>query len=435
MTRIATLLAREILDSRGNPTVEAEVHLSDGSVGISSVPSGASVGKFEAIELRDADQQRYSGKGVSQAVDNVINVIAPRIHGMGAVEQAEVDAAMLELDGTPNKSKLGANAILGVSLAVAHAAARSIHKPLFEHLNELFGNHPMRMPVPMMNILNGGAHANNNVDIQEFMVVPTGGGSFAESLRCGVEIFQSLRGILAERGISTAVGDEGGFAPDLDSDVAALDLMREAVEGSGYSLGDSVLIALDCAASEFFHDGSYRLSAGGVDYSSNAWCEFLTNLVRKYPAVVSIEDGMAETDYEGWRCLLESIGDDIQIVGDDLFVTNLELLKKGVEQGWANAVLVKLNQIGTLSETLEVLRYARDNDIATVISHRSGETEDTTIADLAVATGAGQIKTGSLSRTERTAKYNRLLRIEEMMQNAEFRGKLEFNRFQGRNGS
>lgn len=435
MTRIASLLAREILDSRGNPTVEAEVHLTDGSAGISSVPSGASVGQFEAIELRDVDERRYAGKGVTKAVDNIVNVIAPRIHGMAAEEQAEVDAAMCELDGTPNKSKLGANAILGVSLAVAHAAARSNHKPLFQHLNALFGNHPMRMPVPMMNILNGGAHANNNVDIQEFMVVPAGGGSFAESLRCGVEVFHSLREILAERGISTAVGDEGGFAPDLESDIAALDMMREAVERSGYHLGESVLIALDCAASEFFHDGSYRLEASSVDYSSNAWCEFLKNLVRNNPAIVSIEDGMAETDYQGWHYLLESLGDDTQIVGDDLFVTNLELLKKGTEQGWANAVLVKLNQIGTLSETLEVLRYARDNDIATVISHRSGETEDTTIADLAVATGAGQIKTGSLSRSERTAKYNRLLRIEEMMQNAEFRGKLEFNRFQGRNDS
>ena len=435
MTRIADLLAREVLDSRGNPTVEVEVRLTDGSIGSAIVPSGASVGTLEAIELRDGDPKRYLGKGVRKAIGNVRAIIAARLSDMAADDQTKIDSTLLELDGTSNKSNLGANAILGVSLAVAHAAAVSRGLPLFKHLNDIHGGMSMRMPVPMMNILNGGAHANNNIDIQEFMAIPTGGGCFSEALRCGVEIFHTLQTILSERGLSTSVGDEGGYAPDLESNTHALALVQEAVETAGYRLGESVFIGLDCAATEFYHDGHYNLESGSVSYPGLAWCEFLSNLVRNHPAIVSVEDGFAETDYNNWKRLTETIGSDTQLVGDDLFVTNLDLLKSGEEQGWANAILVKLNQIGTLSETLSVIRYAHEHGFATVISHRSGETEDTTIADLAVATGAGQIKTGSLSRSERTAKYNRLLRIEEMLQPAEFRGKLEFNRFQGRNDS
>ena len=435
MSRISGLTAREVLDSRGNPTVEVEVHLKDGSSGSAIVPSGASVGSLEAVELRDNDTKRFHGKGVTQAIHNVRKQIDQRLKKMPADDQAEIDAALIDLDGTPNKSRLGANAILGVSLAVAHAAAQARKIPLFQHLNDLHGSTPMRMPVPMMNILNGGAHANNNVEIQEFMVIPTGAKSFGESLRCGAEIFHVLKAILSELGLSTAVGDEGGFAPNLDSNEAVLDMLQDAVKRAGYTLGESVFFGLDCAATEFHRDGYYQLDEGSERYTGLAWCENLQNLVNAYPEIVSIEDGLAEMDYEHWKHLTNTLGNRTQLVGDDLFVTNLDVLRKGKEERWANAILVKPNQIGTLSETLAVIQFAHQNGFATVVSHRSGDTEDTTIADLAVGTGAGQIKTGSLSRSERIAKYNRLLRIEEMLPDAEFRGKLEFNRFHGRSDS
>ena len=410
MSTIIEVHAREILDSRGNPTVEAEVVLSSGAQGRAAVPSGASTGEHEAVELRDGDKKRYLGKGVADAVRNVNEVIGPRLEGMSATEQIAVDAEMMDADGTPNKSNLGANAILAVSLAVARAAAQDCGLPLYRYLG---GPMARVLPVPMMNILNGGAHASNNVDAQEFMVVPIGADSFPEALRMGVEVFHSLKKVLSGMGLSTAVGDEGGFAPMLPSNDAALDVVMQAIEKAGYAAGTDLAIALDVAASEFFEGGEYvfkkgdksRRPAAGMVELYQKWCE-------RYP-IVSIEDGLAEDDWDGWALLTEALGERVQLVGDDLFCTNVDLLGKGIEAGVANAVLVKVNQIGTLTETLQCIELARGNSYGAIISHRSGETEDTFIADLAVATGVGQIKTGSASRTDRTAKYNQLLRIHE----------------------
>jgi enolase len=410
MTTIIDVSAREILDSRGNPTVETEVKLSSGAMGRAAVPSGASTGEHEAVELRDGDAKRYGGKGVLDAVNNVNEVIGPRLEGMSALDQMAIDFEMMDLDGTPNKSNLGANAILAVSLAVARAAAADRGMPLYRYLG---GPAAHVLPVPMMNILNGGAHASNNVDAQEFMVVPVGAGTFADALRAGVEVFHALKKVLTEQKLSTAVGDEGGFAPMLPSNEAALDVVLTAVERAGYKPGDDVAIALDVAASELFQDGEYVFKKGDGSRRPAAelvalyreWCE-------KYP-IVSIEDGLAEDDWDGWALLTDALGERTQLVGDDLFVTNTERLARGIEQGIANAILIKVNQIGTLTETLQCIELAKSNGYGTVISHRSGETEDTFIADLAVASGAAQIKTGSASRTDRVAKYNQLLRIAE----------------------
>ncbi len=407
---IARVLAREILDSRGNPTVEVEVRLGGGALGRAAVPSGASTGEHEAHELRDGDRQRYRGKGVRQAVANVLTRIAPALAGADAADQKAIDARLLELDGTPNKARLGANAILGVSLACAHAAAAAAGEPLYRYLG---GPSARLLPVPLMNVLNGGAHADNNVDLQEFMIVPHGFPSFAEALRAGVEIFHSLREVLLERNLATGVGDEGGFAPNLDSNEAALRLLMDAIGRSGYAAGEQVSLALDPAASEFYRDGRYVLAGeGGRSFTAEELVEFYAGLCARYP-IVSIEDGFAEDDWDGWIAVTKRLGGSIQLVGDDLFVTHPARLRMGLERGAANAVLIKVNQIGTLTETLDTIRLARDNGYASVISHRSGETEDTTIADLAVATGCGQIKTGSASRSDRIAKYNQLLRIEE----------------------
>jgi len=410
MATIIEVHAREILDSRGNPTVEAEVVLSTGAQGRAAVPSGASTGEHEAAELRDGDKKRYLGKGVADAVRNVKEIIGPRLEGLNATDQIAVDAEMMDADGTPNKSHLGANAILAVSLAVARAAALDCGLPLYRYLG---GPMARVLPVPMMNILNGGAHSSNNVDAQEFMVVPIGADTFPDALRMGVEVFHSLKKVLTGMGLSTAVGDEGGFAPMLPSNDAALDVVMQAIEKAGYAPGKDIAIALDVAASEFFADGEYvfkkgdksRRPAAGMVELYQKWCD-------RYP-IVSIEDGLAENDWEGWSLLTETLGDRVQLVGDDLFCTNVDLLGKGIESGVANAVLVKVNQIGTLTETLQCIELARGNSYGAIISHRSGETEDTFIADLAVATGVGQIKTGSASRTDRTAKYNQLLRINE----------------------
>ena len=410
MSTIIDITAREILDSRGNPTVEAEVTLSSGAVGRAAVPSGASTGEHEAVELRDGDTDRYRGKGVQQAVRNVNEVIGPRLEGFDADDQMDIDYEMLDLDGTPNKSNLGANAILAVSLAVARAAAIDHDLPLFRYLG---GPLAHVLPVPMMNILNGGAHASNNVDAQEFMIVPVGAGTFPEALRIGVEVFHALKGVLVEQGLSTAVGDEGGFAPMLPSNEAALEAVLSAIDAAGYKAGDDVVIALDVAASELYEDGEYVFKKGGGSKRSAAeMIELYRGWIEKYP-IVSIEDGLAEDDWEGWVKLTEVLGERVQLVGDDVFVTSVDRLAKGVEEGVANSILIKVNQIGTLSETLHCIELARGNSYGTVISHRSGETEDTFIADLAVATGAGQIKTGSASRTDRVAKYNQLLRIAE----------------------
>jgi enolase len=411
MPLIRDIIAREIIDSRGNPTIEADVILNNGDIGRAAVPSGASTGRREALELRDGDQTRFHGKGVRKAVENVSTKILPALKNRDASDQEEIDRVMRELDGTENKSSLGANAILAVSLAVAKAMARYRNQSLFQYIG---GGSPYRMPVPMMNVINGGAHANNRIDLQEFMIIPVGADSFREALRCGVEVFQSLKGLLSGRGFSTAVGDEGGYAPDLGSNEEAIEVILEAVELSGYEAGKHVVLALDAASSEFFDNGRYRLESEGKDLDTEGMIDFLAGWVKKYP-IVSIEDGLAEDDWEGWRELTARLGDQVQLVGDDLFVTNPETIAKGVRENVANSVLIKLNQIGTLSETLEAIRVAVNGGYTAVISHRSGETEDTTIADLAVATSVGQIKTGSVSRSDRVAKYNRLLRIEDRL--------------------
>ncbi|HEX2451960.1 MAG TPA: phosphopyruvate hydratase [Gemmatimonadales bacterium] len=410
MSTVIEVHAREILDSRGNPTVEADVVLSSGAKGRAAVPSGASTGEHEAVELRDGDTKRYVGKGVVEAVRNVNEVIGPRLEGMDAADQIAIDAEMMELDGTPNKSKLGANAILAVSLAVARAAAEETGLPLYRYLG---GPMARVLPVPMMNILNGGAHASNNVDAQEFMVVPIGAETFAEGLRMGVEVFHALKKVLSKKGLSTAVGDEGGFAPMLPSNEAALDAVMQAIDAAGYKPGQDLAIALDVAASELHQDGEYVFKKGdGSRRSAEQMVELYQGWIDRYP-IVSIEDGLAEDDWKGWALLTERLHDRVQLVGDDLFVTNVDRLGRGIEEGVANAVLVKVNQIGTLTETLQCIELAKGSGYGVIISHRSGETEDTFIADLAVATGAGQIKTGSASRTDRTAKYNQLLRIAE----------------------
>lgn len=407
---IESIQARQILDSRGNPTVEVDVFLESGDVGRAAVPSGASTGEHEAIELRDGDKNHYLGKGVLQAVNNIHDLIEPELLDVDASDQVLIDRILCELDGTPNKSKLGANAILGVSLAVSRAAANALGMPYYQYLG---GVAARTLPVPMMNILNGGSHADNNVDIQEFMIMPTGAESFREALRCGAEVFHSLKAVLNAKGLATGVGDEGGFAPNLGSNREALDVIMEAVEAAGYRPGEDVTLALDCAASEFFQDGKYVLGAeGGEPWEAERLVAMYKELVQSYP-IVSIEDGLDENDWDGWGALTEELGDRIQIVGDDLFVTNPERLTRGIEEGCANSILIKLNQIGSLTETLEAIEIAKRASYTNVISHRSGETEDVTIANLAVATNAGQIKTGSLCRSERIAKYNELLRIEE----------------------
>jgi len=410
MSTVIEVHAREILDSRGNPTVEADVVLASGARGRAAVPSGASTGEHEAVELRDGDTKRYLGKGVVEAARNVNEVIGPRLEGMDAADQIAIDAEMMELDGTPNKGKLGANAILSVSLAVARAAAEETGLPLYRYLG---GPMARVLPVPMMNILNGGAHASNNVDAQEFMIVPIGADSFAEALRMGVETFHALKKVLSKKGLSTAVGDEGGFAPMLPSNEAALDAVMQAIEAAGYQPGQDLAIALDVAASELYQDGEYVFKKGdGSRRSADQMVDLYQGWIDRYP-IVSIEDGLAENDWAGWSTLTERLHDRVQLVGDDLFVTNVDRLGRGIEEGVANAVLVKVNQIGTLTETLQCIELAKGSSYGVIISHRSGETEDTFIADLAVATGAGQIKTGSASRTDRTAKYNQLLRIAE----------------------
>ena len=426
MSAITAVRAREVLDSRGNPTVEAEVRLAGGSIGRALAPSGASTGSREALERRDGDA-RYRGRGVLQAVAVVAGEVAERLHGVDAADQQRVDEALLALDGTPNKARLGANATLAVSLACARAAAAANGEPLFRHLAAIYGGDAApRLPVPMLNIVNGGVHADNNVDLQEFMIVPVRPGSFARALRTAVEVFHALKEVLSARGLSIAVGDEGGFAPNLRSNAEALEAVAEAVARAGYALGEDVVFALDCAANEFLHAGEYRLAGEDAAFSSAGFCGYLAELVGRFP-IVSIEDGLAEDDWDGWRLLTERLGGRVQLVGDDIFVTNTALLARGVREGVGNAILIKPNQIGTLTETFAAIRMAKDAGYRCVISHRSGETEDTTIADLAVATGAGQIKTGACCRSERVAKYNRLLRIEEALgAAAEYRGKEEF---------
>ncbi|MBP8940426.1 MAG: phosphopyruvate hydratase [Agrobacterium sp.] len=409
MSSIVDVIAREILDSRGNPTVEADVLLESGVMGRAAVPSGASTGSREAIELRDGDKSRYLGKGVMQAVENINTEISEAIIGLDAQEQAFIDQTMIELDGTDNKSRLGTNAILAVSMAVAKAAAEESGLPLYRYFG---GMAPMQMPVPMMNIINGGAHANNSLDIQEFMVMPVGANTFREAMRCGAEIFHALKKLLDKKGHSTAVGDEGGFAPNLGSHAEALEVIMQAIEEAGYVPGQDVLLALDCAASEFYKDGKYHLSGEGLQLTSEQFTDYLANLADQFP-IVSIEDGMAEGDWDGWKLLTDRLGKKVQIVGDDLFVTNTRILKEGIQKGIGNSILIKINQIGTLSETFAAIEMAKRAGYTAVISHRSGETEDSTIADIAVGLNAGQIKTGSLSRSDRIAKYNQLLRIEE----------------------
>jgi enolase len=411
MTTIVDVYAREILDSRGNPTVEAEVMLADGTVGRAAVPSGASTGSYEALELRDGDPDRYGGKGVEKAVANINDTIGPELEGLDATMQMEIDNIMIELDGTHNKEKLGANAILAVSLACAKAAAESLGLPLYRYIG---GTWAHVLPVPLMNILNGGAHADNNVDIQEFMIAPVGAVTFREALRMGAEVFHSLRSVVRKKGLNTAVGDEGGIAPDLKSNEEALDLIISAIEAAGYKPGDDVLIALDAAASEMYKDGLYVFEGEGKKRTSEEMVEFWTDLVSRYP-IISIEDGFAEDDWDGWKKMTENLGDRVQIVGDDLFVTNTERIERGIRDGVGNSVLIKVNQIGTLTETLAAIDMAHRAGYTAVISHRSGETEDVTISHIAVATNSGQIKTGAPSRTDRVAKYNELLRIEDLL--------------------
>jgi enolase len=427
MTEIVDIKAFEVLDSRGNPTVQADVILADGSIGTACAPSGASTGSREALELRDGDKSRYLGKGVLKAVNNINTVIRDLLEGKHAADQRTLDRLMIEADGTENKGKLGANAILAVSLAAAKAAAISKKIPLYRHIADINGTpSQFTMPVPMMNILNGGEHADNNVDIQEFMVQPVSAPTFAEALRTGAEIFHSLKKVLHSRGLSTAVGDEGGFAPNLPSNEAAVEVIIEAINKAGYQLGKDITLALDCAASEFYQNGKYNLSGEGKEFTSPEFANYLTALANKYP-ILSIEDGMDESDWDGWADLTRKAGSKIQLVGDDLFVTNTKILKEGIEKNIANSILIKFNQIGSLTETLDAIKMAKAAGYSAVISHRSGETEDTTIADLAVATSAGQIKTGSLCRSDRVAKYNRLLRIEaELGKAAPYRGRAEF---------
>ena len=409
MSSIVDVVAREILDSRGNPTIEADVLLESGVMGRAAVPSGASTGTREAIELRDHDAQRFGGKGVLKAVEHVNTEISEAIVGLDASEQTFIDRTLIDLDGSDNKSRLGANALLAVSMAVAKAAAEESGLPLYRYFG---GSGAMRMPVPMMNVVNGGAHANNGLDIQEFMIVPVAAQSFREALRCGAEVFQALKKLIDGKRMSTAVGDEGGFAPSLSSHAVAIELILEAVQRAGYTPGQDVVLALDCASSEFYVDGVYDLASEGRKLSAEAFVDYLSALVERFP-IVSIEDGMAEADWTGWKLLTERLGRNVQLVGDDLFVTNTRILQEGIQQGVANAILIKVNQIGTLTETFAAIELAKRSGYASIISHRSGETEDTTIADIAVGTNALQIKTGSLSRTDRVAKYNQLLRIEE----------------------
>ena len=432
MSEIKQIKAREILDSRGNPTVEADVILGSGTVGRACVPSGASTGSREALELRDKDPNRYLGKGVLSAVQNVNTAIRRKLVGMNVTDQVALDQAMLDLDGTDNKSNLGANAILAVSLAAAKAAALETSVPLYVYIARLNGTEGQySLPVPMMNIINGGEHADNNIDIQEFMIQPTGAPSFSEALRFGAEVFHSLKSVLNKQGLSTAVGDEGGFAPNLPSNAAALDVILQAVELAGLKIGQNMYLALDCAASEFHRDGKYRLKSENKTYNSSEFADYLQGLAKRYP-ILSIEDGMDESDWVGWAKLSAQIGDKVQLVGDDLFVTNTSILQRGVIENVANSILIKFNQIGSLTETLAAINMAKKAGYTVVISHRSGETGDTTIADLAVGTAAGQIKTGSLCRSDRVAKYNRLLRIEEELgDTAVYNGLKEFERFTG----
>lgn len=412
MSSIIDIVAREILDSRGNPTVECDVYLESGTMARAAVPSGASTGIREAIELRDGDKKRYGGKGVLKAVENVNGEIADAILGSEASDQAFIDRTMIELDGTENKGRLGANAILAVSMAVARAAAEESELPLFRYFG---GMGAVQMPVPMMNVINGGAHANNNLDLQEFMIIPVGAPSFKEALRYGAETFHTLKKIINSRGMSTAVGDEGGFAPKCESHEEAIELILEAVKQAGFEPGKDIMIGLDCASSEFFDNGKYVMKkSGGKAMTAEEWAGVLEGWVNKYP-IISIEDGMAEGDWEGWKMLTEKLGDRVQLVGDDLFVTNPKILKEGIEKGVANSILIKVNQIGTLTETFEAIEMAKRAGYTAVVSHRSGETEDSTIADIAVGLNAGQIKTGSMSRSDRMAKYNQLLRIEERL--------------------
>ena len=419
MAVITDVYAREIMDSRGNPTVEVEVYLEDGTIGRAAVPSGASTGQFEAVELRDGESPRYLGKGVLQAVANVNDIIRPAILGFDASEQVAIDRIMIELDGTPNKAKLGANAILGVSMAVARAAAESYDLPLFQYLG---GTNAKELPVPMMNILNGGAHADNNVDIQEFMIMPIGATSFMEALRYCAEVYHTLKGVLKAKGLATGVGDEGGFAPNLGSNEEALQVITEAIEKAGLVVGKDIVFAIDAASSEFYKDGKYHLAGEGKVKTAAEMVEYYAELCEKYP-IYSIEDGLAEEDWEGWKLLTDCLGKTVQLVGDDLFVTNTERLSRGIKEDTANAILIKVNQIGTLTETFDAIEMAKRAGYTAVISHRSGETEDSTIADIAVAVNAGQIKTGAPARSERVAKYNQLLRIEDMLaETAQYRG-------------
>ncbi|MEZ7502031.1 phosphopyruvate hydratase [Psychrobacter sp. Arc29] len=425
VTAIKDIRAREILDSRGNPTIEADVILADGTVGRAAAPSGASTGSREALELRDGDKSRYMGKGVKKAVSNVNSQIRSALIDKDVTEQQGIDDAMIALDGTENKESLGANAMLAVSLATAKAAAKSQNLPLHQYIANLRNQTSLTMPVPMMNILNGGEHADNTVDIQEFMIEPVGFTSFSEALRAGTEIFHSLKSVLKSQGLNTAVGDEGGFAPNLRSNEEAITVIMQAIEQVGYKAGEDIHLALDCAASEFYKNGQYVLAGeGNKAFDSQGFSDYLVGLARQYP-IISIEDGLDESDWDGWKYLTEQIGDKVQLVGDDLFVTNPTILQEGIDKHIANAILIKFNQIGTLSETLDAIYMAKKNGYATIISHRSGETEDSTIADLAVGTAAGQIKTGSLCRSDRVAKYNQLLRIEQQVR-ASYRGREEF---------
>lgn len=411
MTIISNVYAREVLDSRGNPTVEVEVYLESGYIGRAIVPSGASTGAFEAVELRDGDKGRYLGKGVEKAVENVNEIIAPEVIGFDALDQVSVDNMMIELDGTPNKAKLGANAILAVSMAVARAAAEALQVPLYTYLG---GFNAKQLPVPMMNIINGGEHADNNIDVQEFMVIPVGAATFKEALRTGAEIFHNLKAVLKDKGLNTAVGDEGGFAPNLGSNEEAITTIISAIERAGYKPGVDVFLGMDVASTEFFRDGKYHLEGEGKSFTPAEFVDLLASWVDKYP-IISIEDGCSEDDWAGWKLLTERLGKRVQLVGDDLFVTNTERLSRGIEEGIGNSILVKVNQIGTLTETFDAIEMAKRAGYTAIISHRSGESEDTTIADIAVATNAGQIKTGAPSRTDRVAKYNQLLRIEDQL--------------------
>jgi len=423
MSKIKSVVAREVLDSRGNPTIAAEVYTEKGSVGSAMVPSGASTGSREALELRDKDPARYLGKGVLKAISNIHTQIVPLVTGMEVTDQAGIDYAMINKDGTPNKNKLGANAILAVSMAAAHAAANDQGIPLYQYLG---GNGPYTMPVPMMNIINGGAHADNNVDMQEFMILPVGAGSFAEAVRYGAEIFHALKAVLAKKGLNTAVGDEGGFAPDLSSNEEAIEVILQAIQNAGYSAGKDVLLGLDVASTEFYKDGKYHLDSEKKILSSEQFIDYLMPWFDKYP-IITMEDGMAEDDWAGWKLLTERLGKKVQLVGDDLFVTNTAILQEGIDKKTANSILIKVNQIGSLTETIAAINMAKKAGYTAVISHRSGETEDTTIADLAVATSAGQIKTGSLSRSDRIAKYNRLMKIElELGGKASYPGRKAF---------